>query len=51
MGGGGLWNFDAEFKFAQMQNSHVEGGGRAVGGTNFQLLMLSPNLFKKNFFC
>ena len=27
------------------------GGGGAVGGTNSQLLMLSPNLIKKNFFC
>ena len=25
-GGGGSWNFDAEFKFAKFQNSHVEGG-------------------------
>ena len=23
---GGWWNFDAEFKFAKIQNSHVEGG-------------------------
>ena len=53
VGGGGWWNqlstFDAEFKFAKIQNSYVrwgeEGGG--VGGTNFQLLMLSPNLLKK----
>ena len=39
--------FDAESKFAKIQNSHVEGGG---GGrlveTNFQLLMLSSNLLK-----
>ena len=27
------------------------GGGGRVGGTNFQLLMLSSNLLKKNFFC
>ena len=45
--------FDAEFKFAKIQNSHVEGGvgggGRGRGGlveTNFQLLMLSSNLLK-----
>ena len=25
--GGGSWNFDAEFKFAKIQNSHVDGGG------------------------
>ena len=25
--GGSSWNFDAEFKFAKIQNSHVEGGG------------------------
>ena len=38
---------DAEFKFAEIQNSQVEGrwvGG--VGGTNFELSMLSPNLLK-----
>ena len=29
-GGGGLTEFDAEFKFAKIQNSHVEGGW--VGG-------------------
>ena len=50
-GGGGWWNqfptFDAEFKFAKVQNSHVEGGwAGVVGGTSFQLLMLSPNLLK-----
>ena len=27
LGGGGLTEFDAEFKFAKIQNSHVEGGG------------------------
>ena len=26
-GGGSLWNFDAKFKFAKIQNSHVEEGG------------------------
>ena len=52
-GGGGelvnqLSTFDAEFKLAKIQNSHVWlGGGGGVGGTNFQLLMLSPNLLKK----
>ena len=30
--GGGSWNFDAEFKFAKIQNSHVEGWG---GSWNF----------------
>ena len=25
--GWGSWNFDAVFKFAKIQNSHVEGGG------------------------
>ena len=41
--------FDAEFKFAKIQNPHVQGGwegGWEVGGTNFQLLMLSSNLLK-----
>ena len=55
VGGGGIGGnqfptFDAEFKFAKIQNSHVEGGGGGgVGGlveTNFQLLMLSSNLLK-----
>ena len=27
LGRGGLMEFDAEFKFAKIQNSHVEGGG------------------------
>ena len=63
--------FDAEFKFAKIQNSHLwgggglwnlmlssdllkckipicgGGGGGGVGETNFQLLMLSPNLLEK----
>ena len=47
-GGGGWWSqlshFDAEFKFAKIQNSHFWGGG--VGGTNFQLWMLSSNLLR-----
>ena len=47
IGGNKFPTFDAEFKFAKIQNSHVEGGG---GGwlveTNFQLLMLSSNLLK-----
>ena len=46
-GRGGWWNqlstFDAEFNFTKIQNSHFGGG---VGGTNFQLLMLSSNLLK-----
>ena len=50
-GGGGWWNqlatFDAEFKVAKNQNFHVWWGGG--GETNFQLLMLSPNLLKKSF--
>ena len=33
--------FDAEFKFAKIQNSHVDGGG---GGS--RNLMLSSNLLK-----
>ena len=41
LGGGGSWNFDAEFKFAKIQNSHFEGGGGAHG-----ILMLSSNLLK-----
>ena len=51
-GGTGWWNqlstFDAEFKFAKIQNSHlcVCVWGGQVGGTNFQLLMLSSNLLK-----
>ena len=48
-GGNQFPTFDAEFKFAKIQNSHVEGGwvgGGRVGGTNFQLLMLSLNLLK-----
>ena len=49
-GGRGFLEFDVEFRFANIQNSHLWRGGR-VGGTNFQLLMLSPNLLKKKFFC
>ena len=40
LGEGGLAEFDAEFKFAKIQNSHVEGGW---GGRSWNL-MLSPNL-------
>ena len=44
MGGrGGSWNFEAEFKFAKIQNSHVEGGW---GGGARGNLMLSSNLLK-----
>ena len=39
-GGGGVAEFDAEFKFAEIQNSHLWGGG---GSRN---LMLSSNLLK-----
>ena len=35
--------FDAKFKFAKIQNSHVEGGRRGGGSWN---LMLGPNLLK-----
>ena len=54
-GEGGSWKpisptFVAESKFAKIQSSHFRGGGGGVGGTNFQLLMLSLNLLKKNFF-
>ena len=38
---GGSWNFDAEFKFVKIQNSHVESGWGAHG-----ILMLSSNLLK-----
>ena len=31
-GGGGLAEFDAEFKFAKIQNSHVGGGGGGASG-------------------
>ena len=54
---GGVAKFDVEFKFAKIQNSHLCVGGwggvgvGGVGGTNFKLLMLSPNLLKKKFFC
>ena len=40
--------FDAEFKFAKIQHYHVEGEGRGLVETNFQLLMLSSNLLKSN---
>ena len=32
---GGLWNFDAEFKFAKIQNSHVESGWVGRGLVEF----------------
>ena len=40
VGGGGVGQnqfptFDAEFKFAKIQNSHVEGGWGGVGGNQF----------------
>ena len=44
---GGFGGNHAEFKFAKIQNSHVEGWeGGVVGENNFQLLMLSSNLLK-----
>ena len=50
VGGNQFPTFDAEFKFAKIQNPHIQGrwvgGGWGVGGTNFQLLMLSSNLLK-----
>ena len=48
VGGNQFRTFDAEFKFAKIQNSHVEGGwvGGGLVETNFQLLMLSSNLLK-----
>ena len=42
VGGGGLTEIDAEFKFAKIQNSYIEGGGRGAS----QKLMLSSNLLK-----
>ena len=45
-GGNPFSTFDAEFKFAKIQNSHVQWRGGGFGGTHFQLLMLSPNLLK-----
>ena len=49
LGGGGWWNqlstFDAEFKFAKIQNSYFGGGGGVVGGNQF------PNFLKFNFNC
>ena len=48
---GGWWNqlstFDAAFKFAKIQNSHVRGEG-GVDGTNFELLMQSSTLYSKH---
>ena len=51
VGGNQFPTFDAEFKFAKIQNSHVDdgwvfGGGGGLVETNFQLLMLSSNLLK-----
>ena len=44
VGGTNFQLFDAESKFAKIQNSYVRWGW--VGGTNFQLLMLSTNVLK-----
>ena len=41
---GGFMEFDAEFKFAKIQNSHVE--GRWEGGGGSRNLMLSSYLLK-----
>ena len=45
-GGNQFPTFDAESKFAKIPNSHVQGRGEGLVETNFQLLMLSPNLLK-----
>ena len=45
--GGGFMEFDAEFKFAKIQNSYVEGGWVGVGVVGgLWNLMLSSNLLK-----
>ena len=63
--GGGLVEFDAEFKFAKIQNSHVGGGGVVEFDAEFKFakiqnsrveggswnLMLSLNLLKKKKIC
>ena len=43
--GEGSWKFDAEFKFAKIQNSYAEGGWVGGGGACGNL-MLSSNLLK-----
>ena len=43
--GGGFTEFDAEFKFAKIQNSHVEGRWEGGGGGP-RNLALSSNLLK-----
>ena len=43
--GGGSWKVDAEFKFAKIQKSHVEGGWMGGWGAHGKL-MLSSNLLK-----
>ena len=47
-GGGGnqFPTFDAEFKFAKIQNSHVQWGAGGLVEANFQLLILRSNLLK-----
>ena len=45
VGGNQFPTFNAEFKFAKIQKFPCQGGGGLVE-TNFQLLMLSPNLLK-----
>ena len=44
--GGGFMEFDTEFKFAKIQNSHLWGGGGGNGGGGSQNLMPSSNLLK-----
>ena len=46
VGGNQFPTFDAESKFAQIQNSHVRRGGGGGVESNFQLLMPCPNLLK-----
>ena len=41
VGRGGSWKFDAEFKFAKIPNSHVEGGRGGHGN-----LILCSKLLK-----
>ena len=45
-GGGGLWNLMLSSDLLKSKIL-ICGGGGGVGGTNFQLLMLSSNLLKK----
>ena len=51
-GGGGVWWNQLSMPSSNLLKSKIpiSGGGGGVAGTNFQLLMLSSNLLKKNFF-